>query len=158
MEHFDLGPHTRTISASSPAAQRWFDLGLNWCYGFNRQEAIKCFRKALEFDPECVMAHWGVAYAAGPFYNLAWHEYGEQEADAATKLGCDHIMKARASRGRATELENRLVEAIAQRIQKPHAVPSEEYARWDADYAAEMRRLYSAIPRMRTLRLSTSKP
>ena len=56
----------------------------------------KCFRKALELDPGCVMAHWSVAYAAGPFYNLAWREYGEQEADAAAKLGCDHISRARA--------------------------------------------------------------
>jgi tetratricopeptide (TPR) repeat protein len=142
MDRFDLGPHTRTISTTSPEAQRWFNLGLNWCYGFNRQEAIKCFRKALEVDPKCVMAHWGVAYAAGPFYNLAWHEYGKQEADAATKLGCDHILQARASAERGTALENKLVEAIAQRIQKPHAVASEEYSRWDDDYAAEMRRVY----------------
>lgn len=146
MDHFDLGPHTREISTRSPEAQRWFNLGLNWCYGFNRQEAIKCFRKALEYDSECVMAHWGMAYAAGPFYNLAWHEYGEQEADTATKLGCDHIMKARASAGRATGIENWLVEAIARRIQKPHAVASEEYARWDDDYAAEMRRIHFNHP------------
>ena len=146
MDHFDLGPHTREISARLPEAQRWFNLGLNWCYGFNRQEAIKCFRKALEYDSECVMAHWGMAYAAGPFYNLAWHEYGEQEADTATKLGCDHIMKARASAGRATGIENWLVEAIARRIQKPHAVASEEYARWDDDYAAEMRRIHFNHP------------
>ena len=119
MDRFNLGPHTRTISTTSPEAQRWFNLGLNWCYGFNREEAIKCFRKALEFDPECVMAHWGMAYAAGPFYNLAWREYGEQEANAATKLGCDHISRARASAGRATELENKLVEAIARRSRSP---------------------------------------
>jgi len=68
MDRFDLGPHARTISTTSAEAQRWFNLGLNWCNGFNREEGAKCFRKALEFDPECVMAHWGMAYAAGPFY------------------------------------------------------------------------------------------
>ena len=142
MDRFNLGPHTWTISTTSPQAQRWFNLGLNWCYGFNRGEALKCFLKALEFDPDCVMAHWGMAYAAGPFYNLAWREYGEHEANAATKLGYDHILRARALAGRATELENKLVEAIARRIQKTHAVPAEEYDRWDDDYAAEMRRVY----------------
>ena len=146
MDRFNLGSHTRTISTAFPEAQRLFNLGLNWCYGFNRQEALKCFRKALEFDPECVMAHWGMAYAAGPFYNLAWREYGEQEANAATKLGCDHISKARALAGRATELENKLIEAIARRIQKPHAVAPEEYDRWDDDYAAEMRRVHFSYP------------
>jgi tetratricopeptide (TPR) repeat protein len=146
MDRFDLGPHTRTISTTSPEAQRWFNLGLNWCNGFNREEGAKCFRKALEADPECVMAHWGIAYAAGPFYNLAWREYGEQEANASAKLACDHISKARAFAGRATEIENKLVEAIARRVQRPYAVAPDEYDRWDDDYAAEMRRVYFSHP------------
>jgi hypothetical protein len=57
MDRFDLGSHSRTISVGSPEAQRWFNLGLNWCFAFNKSEGVKCFRKALEFDPECVMAH-----------------------------------------------------------------------------------------------------
>ncbi len=140
-------PHQDRSRQPSPEAQRWFDLGLNWCYGFNREEAIRCFRKALEFDPECVMAHWGMAYAAGPFYNLAWREYGEQEANAS------HQARLRAYRqgaglvpDRATELENKLVEAMARRMQKPHAVAPEEYDRWDDDYAAEMRRIHFSHP------------
>ena len=146
MDQFNLGSHTRTVSTASPEAQRWFNLGFNWCHGFNREEAIRCFRRALEFDPACVMAHWGVAYAAGPFYNLAWREYGEREADVNTKLACDHIASARALAGGATALENMLVEAMARRIQKPHAVAPEEYDRWDDDYAAEMRRIYHSNP------------
>jgi hypothetical protein len=35
------------------------------------------------------MAHWGVAYALGPFYNLAWRELGEREAAAAIGLARD---------------------------------------------------------------------
>jgi tetratricopeptide (TPR) repeat protein len=146
VDRFNLGTHTRPVSTASPDAQRWFDLGLNWCYGFNREEAIRCFRKALEFDPECVMVHWGMAYAAGPFYNFAWREYGEQEANASTRLGCEHIAKARACAGRATRLENMLVEAMALRMQKPHAVTPEAYDRWDDDYAAEMRRIHFSYP------------
>jgi len=146
MDRFNLGTHTRTVSTTSPEANRWFNLGLNWCYGFNREEALRCFRKALEFDSQCVMLHWGMAYAAGPFYNLAWREYGEQEANASTMLACDHIAKARAIAGRATDLENMLVEAIAQRIQKPHAVAPEEYDGWDDDYAGEMRRIHYRYP------------
>ena len=146
VDRFNLGTHSRPVSTISPEAQRWFDLGLNWCYGFNREEAIRCFRKALEFDPECVMVHWGIAYAAGPFYNLAWREYGEQEANASTKLGCDHIARARRLTAGATSVENKLVEAIALRMQKPHAVTPEEYDRWDDDYAAEMRRIHFNHP------------
>ena len=38
MDRFDLGAHTRRISTVSPDAQKWFNLGLNWCYGFNQEE------------------------------------------------------------------------------------------------------------------------
>jgi tetratricopeptide (TPR) repeat protein len=146
MDRFDLGTHTRTISTAAAEAQRWFNLGLNWCFGFNKVEGVKCFQRALEFDPECVMAHWGVAYGAGPFYNLVWREHGEQEANAATKLACDHIAKARKHAHRATELENQLVQAMAWRFQKAHTVSPEEYDRWDDDYAAQMRRLHHSHP------------
>jgi tetratricopeptide (TPR) repeat protein len=30
--YFDLGRHTRRVSTGSAEAQRWFDLGLNWCH------------------------------------------------------------------------------------------------------------------------------
>ena len=73
---FDLGSHGRTIATISPEAQRWFNLGLNWCLGFNQEEGVKCFHNALAFDPDCVMAHWGVAYGLGPFYNLIWRDLG----------------------------------------------------------------------------------
>ena len=112
MDRFDLGAHTRTISTPSPDAQRWFDIGLNWCFGFNKDEGVKCFRKALECDPECVMAHWGVAYGSGPFYNLTWREHGEREADTCAKVAYEHIAKARVLSHRATDLENQLVEAL----------------------------------------------
>ena len=146
MKHFDLGRHTRHIATRSTEAQRWFDLGLNWSFGFNHEEGVKCFEKALEADPGCVMAHWGVAYALGPFYNLAWRELGEREAAAAIGLAYDHIARARALATHVTGLENRLVEALASRFQKPHPVSPEEYDRWDDDYAAEMRRVHYDYP------------
>src|SRR6267154_3886907 len=108
MDRFNLGVDVRKIRTSSAEAQRWFDLGLNWCFGFNREEGVKCFRKALEFDPDCVMAHWGVAYGLGPFYNLTWRELGEQETKTVTKLAHDHVEKARSYSHRATDLENHL--------------------------------------------------
>lgn len=60
MSYFDLGTHTRKITTTSPEAQIWFDRGLNWLFGFNHGEAVKCFRKAIDSDPECAMAYWGV--------------------------------------------------------------------------------------------------
>jgi tetratricopeptide (TPR) repeat protein len=142
MDRFNLGSHSRIISTASPEAQRWFDLGLNWCFAFNKGEGVKCFRKALEFDPECVMAHWGIAYGSGPFYNMTWRDHSEEEANNATRIAHQHIQMARARARRGTEVENRLVETLARRVQKPHSVQPEEYDRWDDDYAAELRRVY----------------
>jgi tetratricopeptide (TPR) repeat protein len=146
MDRFDLGAHTRCISTASPDAQKWFNLGLNWSYGFNQEEGVKCFRKALESDPGCLMAHWGIAYAAGPFYNLPWRDLGATEAAAVTALAFTHIGLARERLDRATRVERRLVEALSRRYQKPHAVPPDEFDRWDDDYAAEMRRVHYEFP------------
>ena len=146
MDSFDLGSHSRTISTRSAEAQRWFDLGLNWCFGFNHEEGVKCFETALEHDPDCMMAHWGVAYGSGPFYNLVWRDLGAKEAAAATARGHSHILQARELSHKATAIENGFVEALASRFQKPHAVSPEEFDRWDDDYAAAMRRLHYRFP------------
>jgi tetratricopeptide (TPR) repeat protein len=143
MDRFNLGSHSRIISTGSPEAQRWFDLGLNWCFAFNKGEGVKCFRKALEFDLECVMAHWGIAYGSGPFYNMTWRDHSEEEANNATRTAYEHIQMARALAHMGSELENRLVETLACRVQKPHGVAPEEFDRWDDEYAADLRRVYS---------------
>ena len=107
---------------------------------------MKCFRKALKSDPDCLMAHWGIAYACGPFYNLPWRDLGAKEAEAVTALAFTHIGLACRRFDRATRVERRLVEALSRRYQKPHAVPPEEFDRWDDDYAAEMRRVHYEFP------------
>lgn len=146
MNRFDLGTHSTPITTTSPEAQRWFDLGFNWCLAFNKPEGVKCFKRALDYDPECAMAHWGIAYGAGPFYNLVWRELGPEEARIATGVTHEHIQKALALSHKTSGLENSLVAALAHRFQRPHPVPHEEFDRWDDDYAAAMRRVYFRYP------------
>jgi tetratricopeptide (TPR) repeat protein len=146
MDRFNLGSHRRRISTPSTETQRWFDFGLNWCYGFNHEEAVKCFERALETDPTCPMVHWGIAYAAGPFYNLTWKEHGPVEARSATKRCFDHVQLAKAHVDRATEIERHLIEALSFRFQQPHPVPPAEFGQWDDAYAAEMRGVYRGFP------------
>lgn len=146
MDRFNLGAHTRKVRTSATEAQRWFDLGLNWCFGFNQEEGVKCFRKALQFDPDCVMAHWGIAYGSGPFYNLPWRDFGKLEADRFTKIAFDHLQIALKLSDSREDAERHLVEALAKRFQKPHGVAPEEFDRWDDDYAAAMRRVHLAYP------------
>jgi tetratricopeptide (TPR) repeat protein len=146
MDRFDLGSHKRKIRTSSSEAQRWFDLGLNWCFGFNQEAGVKCFRKALEFDPDCVMAHWGIAYGSGPFYNLTWRDFGPAEANAFTKTGFEHIKRALVLSAGTEGAERHLVEALSKRFQQPNAVSPDEFDRWDDDYACAMRRVYHSFP------------
>jgi tetratricopeptide (TPR) repeat protein len=144
LKRFDLGQHTKQITTSSDAAQEWFNIGLNWCYGFNHEEGVKCFQQALKHDPECVMAHWGVAYGSGPFYNNTWRQFSKAEADKATRLCHDHVLQARGFAHRASGLENALIEALAQRFQEPRGVDGATFDRWDDDYADAMRGVYAA--------------
>jgi tetratricopeptide (TPR) repeat protein len=148
MDRFNLGAYRRAVTTQSAEAQHWFDKGLNWCYGFNHDEGVKCFERALAADPSCAMAFWGIAYATGPFYNLTWKEHGSVEAQNATRLCFDHVQRARglAVADRATDVERRLIAALARRFQRPHAVSSEEFGEWDDAYASEMRRVYYAFP------------
>ncbi|BCM19115.1 tetratricopeptide repeat protein [Mesorhizobium sp. J8] len=146
MDQFDLGTYRRPISTASAETQRWFDIGLNWCYGFNHEEGIKCFEKALESDPACAFVHWGVAYAAGPFYNLTWKEHGKAEADYAAKRCFKHVRLAQANAASASPVERRLIEALGARFQQPYGVSGAEFEKWDDAYAAAMRQVYREFP------------
>ena len=53
--YFSLGPYARSISTRSDEAQTWFNRGLNWCYAFHHKEAVRCFQKVVELDPDCAM-------------------------------------------------------------------------------------------------------
>ena len=47
-DYYDLGRYTRPVSTSSDDARIWFNRGLNWCYAFHHEEAIRCFEKVIE--------------------------------------------------------------------------------------------------------------
>ncbi len=142
MERFDLGVHQRTVTTTSEKAQYYFNLGLNWCFGFNQEEGVKCFLRALEYDPECAMAHWGVAYGAGPFYNFPWCDFSSDEAIKCTQLCHAHIQKAQMHMHRCTAVEVDLINALSARFQQPHPVTQDEYNHWDDAYADAMRVVY----------------
>ena len=37
---YELGPYSRKVTTTSTDGQRWFDRGLNWCFGFHHEEAV----------------------------------------------------------------------------------------------------------------------
>jgi len=76
-DYYDLGGHSWPQAGLSEEAQRWFDRALNWTYGYNHLEAVRCFDRCLAAQPGCAMAEWGAAYALGPNYNAPWNTMAE---------------------------------------------------------------------------------
>jgi tetratricopeptide (TPR) repeat protein len=141
---YDLGPYSRAVTTRSTDAQRWFDRGLNWCFGYNHEEAIVCFDKALQADPDCAMAHWGVAYAAGPNYNLPWDLMDDAGKAAALARAHDAARAARALVGGVSPQERALIEALAARY--PEREPIDDQRPWNDAFAGAMRLVHLAHP------------
>jgi tetratricopeptide (TPR) repeat protein len=140
-DYYNLGAYSRTVTTKSPAAQLWFDRGLNWLFGFNHAEAIKCFGKALEQDPGCAMAHWGISYAAGPNYNLPWHLYDPQGKAQALAAAYDAMQNALKTASGATPVEQALINALPLRYPQREAI--EDQSAWDKAFTREMRQVYA---------------
>lgn len=140
MEYFDLGPYGRAVSTASAEAQTWFDRGLNWLFGYNHAEAIVCFQKAAEADPDCAMAWWGVAYAAGPNYNLPWHLYDPKGRAMALEAAYDAMQEALARVEGATPAEQALIRALPARY--PQREPLEDMMPWNRDFTQAMRLVF----------------
>jgi len=66
-DYYDLGDFRRDVTTTSPQAQLWFDRGLAWAYCFNPEEAVRCFEKALDYDPDCAMARARTTTRLGGF-------------------------------------------------------------------------------------------
>jgi tetratricopeptide (TPR) repeat protein len=141
---YDLGSYRRAVTTVSPQAQLWFDRGLNWSFGFNHAEAVVCFERALEADPTCAMAHWGIAYAMGPNYNMPWALYDETSKAAALARAYAATQEARALIDTVTPPEQALIRALAARY--PQAEPIPDMRPWDLAFADAMRAAYQAYP------------
>ena len=143
--YYDLGTYSRPVTTSSQEAQRWFDRGLLWCYGFNHEESIRCFAKATEVDPRCAMAYWGIAYASGCNYNKAWEAFGETELQEALVVIRAAMKNALAHVDSASPVERALIGALADRYPSEPA-PPEAFGAWNDAYASAMRGVHATFP------------
>lgn len=128
-----LGRVHFAVSTSSAAAQQRFDEGLAWCYGFHHDEATRCFRAALAADPSLAMAHWGLAYAAGPHIN------NMAMSPEANAVAADASARAASLAAGATPVEQALIAAVAKRYAVP---PPDDRAALDRAYADAMRTVH----------------
>ncbi|MEM8701929.1 MAG: hypothetical protein AAGF82_08905 [Pseudomonadota bacterium] len=135
--NFDLGTYSRKISTRSPEAQRHFDQGLIWLYGYNHEAAAVCFEKALASDPDCGMAYWGLAYAIGPNYNKPWEFFEPDERVSMLKKAGETVAAGLALKDRLEPVETALIEAIGKRFPEDPAV--EDYLPWHDAFSDAMR-------------------
>lgn len=143
MSYFDLGSHSRSVATSSPDAQLWFDRGLIWLYAYHHEEAAACFERALAADPDCAMAHWGIAYAVGPNYNKPWDSFETEEKAAAVARAQSSLVAAAALADSQHPADRALIEALPKRCPLD---PVEEFAPWNDGFAAAMRDVQNAYP------------
>lgn len=143
-DYYDLGSYSCPITTTSADAQLWFDRGLLWTYGYNHQEAVECFRRAAAADPGCAMAYWGIAYAAGPNYNMPWELF--DDAGRAEALATCHAatQDALALVDGVTDAEAALIRALPARY--PQAEITDDMHPWNHDFADAMRRAFADHP------------
>lgn len=72
-------PYHWPIQTQSSEAQKSFDQGMLYFYGFNNAEATKTFRKAIEQDPTCALCHWGVFMSWVPTGDLELSDQMSEE-------------------------------------------------------------------------------
>lgn len=108
-DYYNIGDVHQQVTTDLPAAQLWFDRGLAMCYGFNHEEAVRCFDKAMEADPKLAMAYWGKAYALGP--NINNMEIAAEQIAEAHNIATTAKQHAKD----ATAMEQALIEALAAR-------------------------------------------
>jgi len=131
-----LGSHTRKITTESPEAQRYFDQGLNLLYGFNHGAAIRSFQEAARLDPDCAMAHWGIALACGPHINLP------MVPPPAAELAWAELTRARTA-AHVSPVERDLIAALGARYANPQPA---DRAPLDRAYADAMRGVWQRHP------------
>ena len=118
-------------------------------------EAAACFERAIEADPGCALAHWGLAYALGPNYNKPWEAFDQADLSASVSRAFT------ASRAALTAAVNPVERALARALvaRYPRAEPPNndadnaadasgeaDAAAWNAGYADAMRMVYESFP------------
>ncbi|MEL0213389.1 MAG: hypothetical protein VXA41_03175, partial [Euryarchaeota archaeon] len=94
-----------SVTCKDEETQKMFVEGYGHMLNYNHEQAIACFSKCTELDPNCAMAWWGIAYCVSSNYNWA----------PGLGSGHDAIQQALSVMGHCTELEQDLIQALSTR-------------------------------------------
>jgi tetratricopeptide (TPR) repeat protein len=125
------------FASTAPEARDALLEGRIQLFGFNHDEAIRAFRRAASLDPECAMAHWGVATACGPHINKT------AVALDASLRAVAAVTAARSRMERCSPLERALIDAASKRWADP---PPQDRTPLDRAYADAMNTVWKQFP------------
>jgi tetratricopeptide (TPR) repeat protein len=101
------------ISTKNSEAQKYFNQGLVFAFGFNHAEAARSFYYATKLDSLSAMCFWGYGYVLGPNYNAGMENDNYERAYNA-------VQQALKLSANGTEKEKALIEALSKRyVAKP---------------------------------------
>lgn len=131
-----LGDINHPVSTQNPEAQKFFNQGIAYLYGFNHAEAARSFKQAATLDPELAMAYWGVALVLGSNYNM--------QADGPALLEAyANLQKAGELVAKASEPERDYIEALSKRYSADIQADQQKLA---VDYKNAMGELMRKYP------------
>ncbi len=131
-----MGDLHHPVSTTNEMAQKFFNQGLTFVFGFNHDAAIRSFKRALGYDPNLAMAQWGIGLALGPNINAPISPEAEKAAYDATQ-------KAVAMSSFASEPERDYIAALAVRYS---IEPGADLRALDHKYSEAMGRLSEKYP------------
>jgi tetratricopeptide (TPR) repeat protein len=100
-----LGTVTFPVSCT-PSVQKPFERGVALLHSFWYEEAEKEFMQISQDDPQCSMAHWGVAMSL-------WHQLWDHPEAKVITRGLDEVHQAKTTDGKTTPREQAYIAAIA---------------------------------------------
>ena len=137
-------PYDLTGYKRDDAKSVWETRGLIWQYGYNHEEAAKCYLRAIEEDESNLFAMWGYAYSLGPNYNKDWSMFEEEEKTTCYNKSREMLTKAsEAAKGREGEFAAQLIKALEQKYPSSRTSFTDETHR---AYVLEMKGLYEKYP------------
>lgn len=94
------------VTSCSPKAQQQFNRSVAWLHSFEYEESERSFVETAAIDPQCAMAHWGIAMSQ-------YHQLWVPPSRAELEKGAGAVERAKAI-GAKTSRERAYINAIAQ--------------------------------------------
>lgn len=130
-----LGTVRIPVSCAQPV-QKSFERGVALLHSFWYEEAQKEFLQIAAQDPECAMAHWGVAMSL-------WHQLWNHPDEKVIAHGQEEVQLANGNGGRTTAREKAYIAAIAAFYNGSKKVEYEARAK---AYSDAMKKVYESYP------------